>query len=166
MTPPTPHVLPWGEVKLLGLDIDGVLTDGGVTWDSTGVVSRRFDIKDGLGLVRFMEAGGLVAVISSSTSEVGRQRLEALGVTEIHTGVANKADTLREVLTRHGVDVAHSAYLGDDLPDLGCFEVVRIACSPADAAQAVIDRADYVTTRPGGRGAVREVCDLIVDGAS
>jgi 3-deoxy-D-manno-octulosonate 8-phosphate phosphatase (KDO 8-P phosphatase) len=166
VTPAVSHALPWGEVKLLGLDIDGVLTDGGVTWDSTGRVSRRFDIKDGLGLVRFIESGGVVTIISSSTSEVGRERLEALGITEIHTGVANKADTLREVLGRHGIDATQVAYLGDDLPDLACFDLVRIACAPADAVKAVLDRADYVTAKPGGRGAVREVCDLIVDGVA
>lgn len=166
MTSPTPEQLPWGEVKLLAVDIDGVLTDGGVTWDSEGTVSRRFDIKDGLGLVRFIDTGGLVAVISSSTSEVGKDRLVALGITEIHTGVSNKAHQLHEVLNRHGLTPAQAAYVGDDLPDLECFDLVRIACAPADAVTEVIDRADYVTSRPGGRGAVREVCDLIVDGGS
>lgn len=155
----------WSGVKLLGLDIDGVLTDGGVTWDGNGVVSRRFDIKDGLGLVRFQEAGGTVVVISSSTSRVGIERLEALGISHIHTGVPDKARTLSEVMATVGVTTAETAYIGDDLPDLGCFDLVGIACAPADAVADVRARADYVTTALGGRGAVREVCDLVVAGS-
>jgi 3-deoxy-D-manno-octulosonate 8-phosphate phosphatase (KDO 8-P phosphatase) len=156
--------LPWAQVRLLGVDIDGVLTDGGVWWDSNGGVSRRFDIKDGLGLVRFREAGGVVVVISSSPSQVGLERLSALGITEIFTGVADKATPLAEAMTRHNVSRGEAAYMGDDLPDLACFELVGLALAPADAIADVSRRADYVTNAAGGRGAVREVCDLIVGG--
>jgi 3-deoxy-D-manno-octulosonate 8-phosphate phosphatase (KDO 8-P phosphatase) len=154
--------IPWGQVRLLGLDIDGVLTDGGVTWDSEGVISRRFDIKDGLGLVRFQEGGGTVAVISSSSSVVGLGRLEALGISEVYTGVADKAEQLTEVMNRLGVSATEVAFIGDDLPDLGCFAIVGIGVAPADAVVEVRQRAHYVTQAPGGRGAVREVCDAIV----
>ncbi len=153
-------------VRFLGLDIDGVLTDGGVSWDSEGGVSRRFDIKDGLGIVRLLEAGGLVAVISSSTSEVGLPRLSALGITEIHTGVSDKAEVLTDVLARHQIAPESAAYLGDDLPDLGCFGVVGHPVAPSDAVAAVRARASYVTRALGGRGAVREVCDLMLAGTN
>ena len=161
MTSPTAAEHSWGQIKLLGLDIDGVLTDGGVTWDANGVVSRRFDIKDGLGLVRFQRAGGTVVVISSSTSTVGIDRLTGLGVTEIFTGVENKAHTLTEVMARLNIGREQAAFMGDDLPDLGCFDRVRLALAPQDAAAEVRQRADYVTAAPGGHGAVREVCDAI-----
>ncbi len=153
--------IPWGQVKLLGLDIDGVLTDGGVTWHHDGTVSRRFDIKDGFGLVRFQESGGIVAVISSSTSQVGIERLTALGIQHVYTGVPDKAAQLTELMTRLGIDADQVAFVGDDVPDLGCFELVGISVAPADAAGDVRAHARYVTTAPGGRGAVREVCDAI-----
>ena len=158
--------IPWGQVKLLGLDIDGVLTDGGITWHQDGTVSRRFDIKDGFGLVRFQESGGIVAVISSSTSQVGVERLTALGIQHVYTGVADKAVQLTEVMTSLGIDADQVAFIGDDVPDLGCFELVGISVAPADAAAEVRPRARYVTTAPGGRGAVREVCDAIWEKAS
>jgi 3-deoxy-D-manno-octulosonate 8-phosphate phosphatase (KDO 8-P phosphatase) len=161
VTTPTTARHAWGQVKLLGLDIDGVLTDGGVVWDSSGGVSRRFDIKDGLGLVRFQQAGGIVVVISSSSSQVGIDRLVALGISEIFTGVENKTETLTEVMLRLNIDREQAAFMGDDLPDLGCFDLVRLALAPQDAVAEVRHRADYVTAAPGGRGAVREVCDAI-----
>ena len=151
----------WGQVKLLGLDIDGVLTDGGVTWHEDGTVSRRFDIKDGFGLVRFQESGGIVAVISSSTSQVGVERLTALGIQHVYTGVPDKAVQLTEVMTQLGIDAENVAFVGDDVPDLGCFELVGTSIAPADAAAEVRSRARYVTKASGGRGAVREVCDAI-----
>jgi len=158
--------IPWGEVKLLGLDIDGVLTDGGVTWHQDGSVSRRFDIKDGFGLVRFQESGGIVAVISSSTSQVGVERLTALGIQHVYTGVADKAIQLLEVMAHLGIDADRVAFVGDDVPDLACFELVGIPVAPADAASEVLARASYVTRAPGGRGAVREVCDAIWEQAT
>lgn len=161
MTTPTAEGHPWGQVKLLGLDIDGVLTDGGVTWDSSGEVSRRFDIKDGFGLVRFQQAGGTVVVISSSTSQVGIDRLIALGISEIFTGVDSKSDVLLEVMTRLNVRLEQAAYMGDDLPDVECFDLVQLALAPQDAVLEVRRRAHYVTEALGGRGAVREVCDAI-----
>jgi 3-deoxy-D-manno-octulosonate 8-phosphate phosphatase (KDO 8-P phosphatase) len=158
--------IPWGKVKLLGLDIDGVLTDGGVTWHQDGTVSRRFDIKDGFGLVRFQESGGVVAVISSSTSQVGVERLTALGIQHVFTGVPDKAVQLTELMTQLDIDAEHVAFVGDDVPDLGCFDVVGISVAPADAATEVVARAHYVTAAAGGKGAVREVCDAIWEQAT
>ena len=158
----------WGRslrgIRFLALDIDGVLTDGGVTWDSERVESRRFDIKDGLGIVRLLEAGGVVAVISSSPSQAGIPRLQALGITELHVGVSDKVVTLTEVLARHHVAPQSAAYIGDDLPDLGCLDLVGFPIAPADAVTQVRSRARYVTRAAGGRGAVREVSDLMLGG--
>lgn len=153
-----------GAIRLVGLDIDGVLSDGTVSLDEAGHQRRVFDIKDGLGIVRLVESGCRVVVISSSTSTAGVDRLDRLGVTPIHTGVANKLDVLTTEVQAAGLDWSQVAYMGDDLPDLECLERVGLAAAPADAVLQVRQVAHYVTRAPGGRGAVRELSDLIVDG--
>lgn len=153
-----------GAIRLVGLDIDGVLSDGTVSLDEVGRQRRVFDIKDGLGIVRLVESGCRVVVISSSTSTAGVDRLERLGVTQIHTGVANKLDVLTAEVQAAGLDWSQVAYMGDDLPDVECLERVGFAVAPADAVSRVRQVAHYVTHAPGGRGAVRELSDFIVDG--
>lgn len=151
-------------VRLVALDIDGVLSDGTVSMDEAGNQRRVFDIKDGLGVVRLVESGRQVVVISSSASQAGVSRLERLGINPVHTGVENKLELLTELVEAAGVDWSEVAYMGDDLPDLDCLAAVGVSTAPADAVAAVKKAARYVTTAKGGRGAVRELSDLIVDG--
>ncbi len=151
-------------VKLIALDIDGVLSDGTVSMDTEGKERRVFDIKDGLGVVRLVKSGRQVVVISSSTSTAGISRLERLGINPVHTGVGNKLDVLTELVHAAGIEWSEVAYMGDDLPDLDCLAAVGVSCAPADAVAAVKKAARYVTNALGGRGAVRELSDLIVDG--
>lgn len=158
--------LPSGEtlrgIKLLVLDIDGVLTDGSVIVDEKGVTSRVFDIKDGLGVVRLVESGRRVAVISSSRVSAGIERLERLGIDPIRIGTESKIEVLRGVVGELDLDWSQVAYLGDDLPDLECLNQVGLAAAPADAVSEVKAVANLVTHAPGGRGAVRELSDLIL----
>jgi 3-deoxy-D-manno-octulosonate 8-phosphate phosphatase (KDO 8-P phosphatase) len=151
------------KIRLLVMDSDGVLTDGGVYMDEEGREFRRFDIKDGLGLKRVMEAGIAVAIISASSIESVRHRAEKLGISEVHIGIQDKLFVLQEICQRLGITLDQVAYIGDDLADLAILREVSLACAPADAVEEVKAVAKLVTSRPGGHGAVREVCDVIVN---
>ncbi|AVG23165.1 3-deoxy-D-manno-octulosonate 8-phosphate phosphatase (KDO 8-P phosphatase) [Pontimonas salivibrio] len=152
-------------VRLVVLDIDGVLSDGTVSIDDEDKHRRVFDIKDGLGVVRLVQSERDVVVISSSASTAGVERLRRLGIDPVHVGVSRKIDVLEAEVAKRGMDWSVVAYMGDDLPDIDCLEKAGVAVAPADAVAAVKKVANYVTTARGGRGAVRELSDLIVDGA-
>ena len=153
-------------VRLLGLDVDGVLTDGGVYIFEDGAQFRRFDIKDGLGLRRLLDCGVQVAIISAAETRAVEFRARHLGITEVHLRSENKLQTLREICERLTLALEQVAYVGDDLNDLAIFHAVGLPCAPANAVDAVRAHARYVTAQPGGYGAVREVCDLIIDSQS
>lgn len=150
------------QIRLLALDVDGVLTDGGVFIDANGVQSRRFDIKDGLGLKRLMTSGVRVVIMSSSSVEIVSFRAAALGIDDVYTGVVDKLALLQQISADYGIASAETAYMGDDLTDLAPLQSVGLPCAPADAVNAVRQVAHLVTNANGGHGAVREVCDLIV----
>ncbi len=154
----------FGAIRLIALDIDGVLSDGTVSLDEAGSQRRVFDIKDGLGIVRLVQSGRAVVVISSSTSTAGVARLERLGIDPVHVGVANKASVLTNEVTTRQLDWSEVAYMGDDLPDRECLALAGLSVAPADAVAAIRAVVDLTTSAPGGRGAVRELSDLIVDG--
>lgn len=160
----TPSIERFQAIRLVALDIDGVLSDGTVSLDDNGIQRRVFDIKDGLGLVRLVESGRRVVVISSSQATAGVDRLVRLGVDPVLTGVGDKLEALTEIVNAGGLRFDEVAYMGDDLPDRDCLDAVGIAVAPADAHPAIATRVHYVTTARGGRGAVRELSDLIVDG--
>lgn len=162
MTPPS--IEAFQAVRLVALDIDGVLSDGTVSLDEHGNQRRAFDIKDGLGIVRLVESGRQVVVISSSASTAGVERLVRLGIDPVHTGVPDKLEVLQEIVSSAGLSLDQVAYMGDDLPDLKCLTIVGLSTAPADAVAAVRESVDYVTSAVGGRGAVRELSDLIVEG--
>jgi 3-deoxy-D-manno-octulosonate 8-phosphate phosphatase (KDO 8-P phosphatase) len=162
VTPPS--IEAFQAVRLVALDIDGVLSDGTVSLDEHGNQRRAFDIKDGLGIVRLVESGRQVVVISSSASTAGVERLVRLGIDPVHTGVPDKLEVLQEIVSSAGLSLDQVAYMGDDLPDLKCLTIVGLSTAPADAVAAVRESVDYVTSAVGGRGAVRELSDLIVEG--
>lgn len=152
----------FSQVNLLALDVDGVLTDGGVYVLDDGQEVRRFHIHDGLGLQQIMATGIQVAVISSSACLAARFRLERLGITEIHLAVPDKLHALMQVCQELNSSLQSVCYIGDDLPDLPVMKVVGIPCAPADAVPQVKAAATYITQLAGGSGCVREVCDLIL----
>jgi 3-deoxy-D-manno-octulosonate 8-phosphate phosphatase (KDO 8-P phosphatase) len=151
------------QIRLLALDSDGVLTDGGVYMLEDGREFRRFDIKDGLGLKRVMEAGIAVAIISGADALTVVQRAQKLGIAEAHIGVKDKLARLLEICQRMSLTLDQVAYMGDDLPDLPVLERVGLPCTPADAVASVKDRALWIASKPGGFGAVRELCDLLLE---
>jgi 3-deoxy-D-manno-octulosonate 8-phosphate phosphatase (KDO 8-P phosphatase) len=148
-------------VTLLLLDVDGVLTDGGLYYLEGGGYAVRFDIKDGLGIARAVRDGLVVGVVSGRATPQARRRAEELGIQEIHLGVRDKASVLSEILTRRSIEPGEACFVGDDLIDLPAMELVGLPVAVADAVSEVRDAAAWVTSRPGGRGAVREVLDML-----
>lgn len=150
-------------ITLLVLDVDGTLTDGIVHYDSAGHEHRAFHIHDGLGIVMARAVGFAFAILSGRKSEVVTRRMKELGITEIVLGSGDKARDLRGICERQGVEPAQTAYMGDDLNDLPAFDLAGYALAPADAMPTIRAKADWTAPRPGGRGAVRDAIDHILD---
>jgi len=148
-------------IRFVVLDVDGVLTDGRITYDSRGVQYQSFDVHDGYGIRRAMSLGIRFALISGRRSKVLTFRARDLGITEVHQGVADKLKVLNTLLARYGYSAAETCAVGDDQPDLPILRAAGFSAAPRGAIRAVRDEVDYVTKAPGGRGAVREVIDLI-----
>jgi len=151
----------FAQVRLLVLDFDGVLTDNTVTITSEGVESVTCWRGDGIGTAALMATGVPVVVISKERDPVVGVRCRKLGL-ECHQGVDDKAPALAALLAERRIDASQVAYVGNDTNDLGCLALVGLPIVVADAHPDVHGAALYVTTAPGGRGAVREVCDRIV----
>ncbi len=150
------------QVKLLVVDVDGTLTDGVVHYDAHGNEHKHFHIHDGLGIVMGLCAGLRFAVISGRASAAVEKRLAGLGVTDLHLGVGDKAATMRAIMAAQQLSPPQVAYIGDDLNDLPAFDVAGVRIAVADAAPLLQARADWVTPRAGGRGAVRDAIDYIL----
>jgi 3-deoxy-D-manno-octulosonate 8-phosphate phosphatase (KDO 8-P phosphatase) len=149
-------------IRLLVLDVDGVLTDGGLRYGPGGEVEKIFHVRDGAGIKAVQGAGIGVAVISGRSSEAVACRCRELGITEVHQGVEDKAAVLRALLRRRGLTGAQCACVGDDLPDVPLFALAGIAIAVADAHPAAKAAAHRRTRLAGGAGAVREVCDWLL----
>jgi 3-deoxy-D-manno-octulosonate 8-phosphate phosphatase (KDO 8-P phosphatase) len=148
-------------VRLVALDVDGVLTDGRVVYDDAGEV-QRFDVQDGQGLVWLQRSGVQVAWISGRGCAATRRRAEELGVAELHLSSGPKDEVLASVQKRVGAGVEETLAMGDDLPDLLLARRAAVFCAPANARPEVRGRARLVTERSGGRGAVREVAEHVL----
>jgi 3-deoxy-D-manno-octulosonate 8-phosphate phosphatase (KDO 8-P phosphatase) len=149
-------------IQLLLLDVDGVLTDGGVVFHADGSESKAFHIRDGAGIVWAQKAGLTVGLLSARSSGATAHRAAQLGVRIVEQGVKSKLKTYERILGDAKVDAANVAYMGDDLLDLPVLAQVGFSAAPADAAAEVRERVDWVSTFGGGRGAVRELIELIL----
>lgn len=149
-------------IRLLVLDVDGVLTDGRLYFNAAGEELKCFHVRDGAGLVQLQSTGVLVAVISGRNSPAVTRRMQELGVTLVHQGVDDKLAALNELLGKLAIQMNNVACIGDDLTELPLFEKARLAIAVADAHASLREQAQYVTHAPGGQGAVREVCDFIL----
>ncbi len=152
-------------VRLLVLDVDGVLTDGRLYFSARGEEAKSFHVRDGSALVRLMAAGVQVAVISGRQSRAVEHRMSELGISWLRQGVTDKLQTLQQLLNLAGLGPQGIACVGDDLPDLPLLEFAGFGIAVADAHPELRKRAHYVTHAAGGRGAVGEVCDLILSAA-
>jgi len=149
-------------VELILLDVDGVLTDGGLYYVGDGRRAVRFDVRDGLGIVRARNAGLRIGLLSSRDETAVRQRATELKIDDLLLGVADKRAAYERLLARLGLAPSAVCYMGDDLVDLPVLEAVGFPVTVPEAPQAVLERALYVTRNAGGRGAVREVIDLVL----
>ena len=150
------------KVELLLLDVDGVLTDGRVVIDDHGTESKFFDVRDGHGLKMLQRMGVDVGLVTGRRSRVVELRAAELGIDEVHQRVKNKLAVVRQILTRRELAPRLVAYMGDDVVDLPVMLQVGVAITVGDAPEYVRERAHWVTTAAGGRGAVREVCEAIL----
>ncbi len=150
-------------IALLVLDVDGVLTDGRLYYGPRGEALKVFDVKDGYGIKRLMRAGVEVAIISGRRSKMVARRARDLGIRHCFQGTEEKLPVLERLLRRLELEPNACAMLGDDLPDVPIMRAVGLAFAVADAHPAALEAADMVTPHPGGRGAVRSVCDLLAE---
>lgn len=149
-------------IRVVLFDVDGVLTDGGVYIHADGTESKRFDIKDGAGIVIARRAGLTVGAISARHSQATIHRARQLGLDPVRQGVADKAATLVELMETHGWSAEAIAYMGDDVVDLPVLRRVGLAACPADAVPEVQAVAHLVSTRRGGQGAARALIEDIL----
>lgn len=150
------------QIRLVGFDVDGVLTDGKLYFDDQGVESKAFNVKDGLGLVHLLNQGIEVAIITGRSSPIVTQRMANLGIKYVYQGQSDKMAALEDILADTHLKPEQVAYLGDDLPDLPLIERVGLGCAVADAVEPLKASADWLSQSPGGHGAARELADLIL----
>ncbi len=149
-------------IKVLALDVDGVLTDGSLTFSQNGEEYKTFNAKDGQGIVCLNNAGFITAIITARQNGTVQFRAENLGIKELHQGVKFKLPVLEEIVKKYNLTLENVAYMGDDLPDICILEKVGLSCCPNDAVEEVQNVCKFKSKYNGGRGAVRELCDLIL----
>jgi 3-deoxy-D-manno-octulosonate 8-phosphate phosphatase (KDO 8-P phosphatase) len=150
------------DIRVLLLDVDGVLTDGGLYFTENGETSKRFNTLDGHGLKLLQRAGVEPVIITGRDSAALRVRLNALNIQHAHFGVEDKHSAALSALQSLGLSWAQTAAMGDDWPDLPMLLPSTLACAPPNAHREVLSRVHWVTQAPAGHGAVREVCDLLL----
>jgi len=149
-------------VRLLALDVDGVLTDGLIYYGNSGEELKTFNIKDGLGIKLLQKAGVRVAVITGRQSQIVVRRAQELGIEDVVQGREDKRQALLELCQRHGISIEECAYMGDDLPDLSAITAAGLGMTVADADATVREAAEWRSRFNGGCGAVREACEFIL----
>jgi len=152
------------KIKLLILDVDGVLTDGRIIFDSNAVESKFFNVKDGHGIKMLQRSGVEVGIISGRESQVVYNRAVELGIGQVYQKALDKLVPYRQMLEATGLTDEEVAFMGDDVIDIPILKRVGFAAAPADAVSEVLPFVQFVSKNRGGWGAVREVCDLILKG--
>ena len=152
------------KIKLLILDVDGVMTDGRIIFDSNGIESKFFNVKDGHGIKMLQRAGVEVGIISGRESQVVANRAAELGIVQVYQKSLDKLVPYRQMLEATGLCDEQVAFMGDDVIDIPLLKRVGFAAAPADAVAEVLPFAHFVAKNRGGWGAVRELCDMILKG--
>ena len=149
------------KIKMVVFDVDGVMTDGSITYDENGVEYKTFNVKDGQGIVRITKEGIITAIITARNNATVKHRFENLGMSRLFMGQKDKMVAMKQLLEEYNLDLSQVAYMGDDLPDMPVLKEVGLASCPNDAIDEVKALCHFVSSKNGGRGAVRELTDLI-----
>jgi len=149
-------------IKLLLLDVDGVMTDGGMYFSERGDELKKFNIHDGYGIVKLQKSGVKVGILTGRSSQLVARRAQELGIVEVYQDRENKSEAYEEIKLKLNLRDSEIAYIGDDEPDLPVMRKVAFAACPSDATTLVRREADFVCKKSGGEGAVREVVDLLL----
>jgi 3-deoxy-D-manno-octulosonate 8-phosphate phosphatase (KDO 8-P phosphatase) len=150
------------KIRMLVLDVDGVMTDGSIIMDSEGREMKNFNVRDGHGLVMIQRHGIQVAILTGRTSTVVDHRARDLKITEVYQGVLNKKEIFAQILKKNNLTSETIAYMGDDIVDITVLKLVGFSVAVADALDLVKKTVDYVTVNRGGQGAVREICEMLL----
>lgn len=151
-----------GKVRMLAMDVDGVLTDAGMYYSESGDELKKFNTRDGMGIKMLQAAGVVTAFVTREKTAIVERRGQKLAVPEVHQGVDDKLTDLTRLARKHGLTLAQVAYIGDDVNDLEALQAVGFSAAPADAMPVVLEAVQYVCAKKGGEGAVRELADLIL----
>jgi YrbI family 3-deoxy-D-manno-octulosonate 8-phosphate phosphatase len=150
------------KIKLLAMDADGTLTDGGVYYSIEGLLIKKFCVYDGMGISLLNQSNIDTMVISSDESEILTRRAEKLKITYTMVGVKRKKTMLLEFLTTSNISIEEIAFIGDDINDIELLELCGFSACPKNAMDIVKDKANYICSKNGGEGAVREICDMLL----
>ncbi len=150
-------------VRLLSLDVDGVMTDGGLYYSADGQIQRKYNVKDGVGIKRAIEAGVQIAIISAGASGSIPERAATLGIEHVFTGVEDKLAAFEALCEKLDIGLDESAHIGDDINDVPLLEAVGCPIAVADAQPEAWAAALIITEKNGGAGAIREICDGLVE---
>ena len=151
------------KIKLAAFDVDGVMTDGSLTYLPDGTQTKTFNAKDGLGIVMLNTAGFKTAIITAKETNALKERARTLGITKLFMNQKNKILALNEICAEFELNYDEILYMGDDLPDMEVLKTVGLAVCPGDAVDNVKEICDIVTKKEGGKGAVREICDFLLN---
>ncbi len=150
------------KIKIIVLDIDGTMTDGRIHIDENRIEMKSFDVKDGFAIAQAIEYGLIFAIITGRQSPVVDKRAAELKIKEVHQAVKNKLEKLQEILKKYSINPEETAYIGDDINDIPAMKICGLKAVPADGADEVKEIADIVCKKNGGRGAVRELLEIIL----
>lgn len=150
------------KIKLVAFDVDGVLTNGEIIYSESGEELKIFNAKDGHGVVVLNKKGLITAIITARQTPIIDKRAKDLDVTHIYQGAKNKLIALQDLMGKYNLDYSEIAYVGDDMPDICILERVGLAFCPNDAVEEVKKICHFISSKEGGRGAVREISDFIL----
>ena len=150
-------------IRLFATDVDGVLTDAGMYYSESGEELKKFNTRDGMGIKLLQRAGLITAIVTQERTKLVARRGEKLMIPEVHQGIMDKLSLVREMAARHGLSMEEVAYIGDDINDVATLKAVGFSATPADGMPQVAAEVDYVCTKKGGEGAVREIIEMILE---